>query len=81
MSDEVEKLILDEMARKEIKSKIQKMLWSLQCKDGKNYLLGTVFISMMGLLRVSINVTDMKVIDLEKKSFMDMLKVTKKEDK
>ncbi len=79
--DEVEKLIFNEMARKEIKNKVQKMLWSLQTKDGKNYLLGTVFISMMGLLKVTVDVTDMKVIDFEKKSFMDMLKVTKKEDK
>ena len=71
------------MDKKEIKSKVQKMLWSLQSKDGKNYLLGTVFISMFGLLKVSIDVSDMKLVDFEKKSFMDMLKVTgkKKEEK
>jgi hypothetical protein len=76
--DAVEKLILDEMTKKEIKSKVEKMLWSLQSKDGKNYLLGTVFISMFGLLKVSIDVDDMKIVDFEKKSFMDMLKVTGK---
>ena len=78
--DEVEKLIVEEMEKRGIKNKIQKMLWSLQHKDGKNYLLGTVFISMMGLLKVSVDVTDMKIIDFEKKSFMDMLKVSKKEE-
>ena len=56
--DRVEKLIVEEMQKRDIKNKIQKILLSLQNKDGKDYLVGTVFISMMGLLKVNIDITD-----------------------
>ena len=80
---DVEKLVEEEMKKKEIKSKVQKMLFSLQHKDGRDYLVGTVFLSMFGLLKVNIEIKDMKIVDFEKKSFMDMLKVSgkKKEEK
>jgi len=78
---DVEKLIEDEMVKKEIKSKIHKILISLQHKEGKDYIVGTVFLSMFGLLKVNIEISEMKITEFEKKSFMDMLRVTKKEDK
>lgn len=74
----VEKLIQNEMDIRQIKSKIQKILISLQNKDGKDYLVGTVFLSMFGLLKVNIDISSMKIVDFEKKSFMDMLRISKR---
>ncbi|RLG12017.1 hypothetical protein DRN73_03845, partial [Candidatus Pacearchaeota archaeon] len=65
-----------------VKKQIQKILFSLQTKNKKNYLIGTIFISGFGLLKVNINLSEIKIIDFEKKSFFDMIKITrKKEDK
>ena len=69
------------MARKEVKSKVQKILLSLQHKEGKDYLVGTAFLSMFGLLKVNIDISEMKITDFEKKSFMDMLRVTGEDKK
>ena len=73
--NEIEKLVLDKMEVEKIKSKIEKMLFSLQNIKGKNLLIGTVFISMFGLLQVHVDVKKNKVILFEKKSFFDMLSV------
>ena len=80
----VEKIIQAKMANKGIKNSIQKFLFSLQHKGARDFLVGTVFISNFGLLKVNIDLTDMEIIHFEKKSFFDMLKITKsakKEDK
>ena len=69
------------MATRGITNKIQKMLFSLQHKDLKDYLIGTIFISNFGMIKVNIDITDMKVILFEKKSFFDMLKIVKKGEK
>ncbi len=78
---DVKKLIQKEMATRGITNKIQKMLFSLQHKDLKDYLIGTIFISNFGMIKVNIDITDMKVILFEKKSFFDMLKIVKKGEK
>ena len=75
---EVEEMIEGEMLKKEVKSKIQKMIIVLQNKDGKNYFLCTVFISGLGLLRVFIDEKAKKITLFEKKSFFDIMKVTGK---
>ncbi len=75
---EIEKLILDKMNAEKMNSKIEKMLFSLQNIKGKNMLIGTIFISMFGLLQVHVDVEKNKVILFEKKSFFDMIKVVKK---
>ncbi len=75
---DVDALIQEEMEKKEIKNKIQKFLFSLQIKDGKDYLVGTIFLSGMGLLKVNIDISEMKITAFEKKSFFDMLKITGK---
>ena len=75
--NEVVNIIGKEMKKKEIKSEVQKILLSLQNKDGKDYLVGTVFISNFGLLKVNVDIKEMKVIHFEKKSFFDMLKIKK----
>lgn len=76
--DEIGKLIEDKMKKENITNKVQKYLFSFQKKDGKNYLLGTVFISMMGMLKVNINLDEMKIDEFEKRSFFDMMRIVKK---
>ena len=74
---DVEKVINEEMEKNKIKTKIQKMLFSLQKLEEKDFLVGTVFISGLGMVKININVQDMKVTDFEKKSFFDILKRVK----
>lgn len=77
--NDLEQRIVNEMQAQKIDKKIQKFLLSLQRKDGKDFILATVFISNMGLLKVKILVDGLKVLEFEKKSFMDFLKIKKKE--
>lgn len=75
--EEIEKMLEDEMKKQEIKSKIQKTILSLQDLKGKPFLVGTIFISMLGLLKVQIDISDMKIVEFEKKSLFDMIKRVK----
>lgn len=77
---EVERIMSNEMEKKDIKSKIRKIFLSLQRNKDKHFLIGTVFISVMGLVRIDIDVSDMNIIFFEKKSFMDMVRIVKKKD-
>ncbi|MDD5012370.1 MAG: hypothetical protein PHQ66_01850 [Candidatus Nanoarchaeia archaeon] len=79
--DKIKERIMIEMELQEIKNKIQKMIFSLQNIDGKDLLFGTIFLSGLGLLKVNIDIYDNKIIDFEKKSLLDMIKVVKKNDK
>ena len=72
--EKIEKIILNEMIYQRIKNKLQKILLSLQNSNDKDILLGTVFISALGLLKVRISLPEIKIIELEKKSFFDILK-------
>ncbi|MCW8965884.1 MAG: hypothetical protein OQK82_04235 [Candidatus Pacearchaeota archaeon] len=76
--EEIEKLIVEKMEKENIKSKLQRILLSLQCKNGKDFLLGTVFISSMGMIKISIDLDKMNIVDFEKKSFLDMFRVSHK---
>lgn len=76
--NEVQREITERMEKDEIKGTIQKLLWSLQKKDGVDYLLGTIFLNNMGMLKVTYDITDKKITDIVKKSFLDMFKVIKK---
>jgi hypothetical protein len=73
----VEEMIQNEMNKKSISNKIQKILFSVQSKEGKAFFLGTVFISGFGMIKVNINLTDMEITDFEKSSFFDLLKKVK----
>ena len=80
--EDLEKIILDEMNKKDIKTKIQKIIFSLQNLRGKDFLIGTIFISSLGILKVDIDISEKKITKLEKKSFLDIFKVmSKKKDK
>lgn len=76
--EKIEKLIEGKMFDEKIKNKIEKLLLSLQAKDKKNYILGTIFISGLGLLKVKIDLDKMEIVDFEKKSFFEMMKIVKK---
>jgi hypothetical protein len=76
----IEEIIQNRMNDEKIKNKIEKLLLSLQAKDKKNYILGTIFISGLGIIKVKIDLDNKKIVDFEKKSFFDMIKVVKKGD-
>ena len=75
--EDVEKTILEEMKIQNIKQSIQKIMISLQNFKGKEILVCTVFISMLGILRVHIGLEGedkRKVTLFEKKSFFDIVR-------
>ncbi|MAH03493.1 hypothetical protein CMI39_01760 [Candidatus Pacearchaeota archaeon] len=76
--EDMEKLINEEMEKENIKNKVQKIMFSLQKLKGKEFLVGTVFITIMGLLKVNIDINIKKITDFEKKSFLDMMNITGK---
>jgi len=76
--EEVEKIIINEMEKQGIKAKIQKILLSLQNKDGKVFLLGTVFVPKLGLIQANIDLQKMEVVHFAKKSFMSMMNIFKR---
>ncbi len=75
--DEVEKMIINEMEKQNITNKLQKIIFSLQNINGKNFLVCTVFISMLGLLKIHIDLEKGKIVLFEKKSFFDLMKRVK----
>lgn len=76
--EDIEKMIVDEMEKQSVKTKIQKILLSLQKLDGKDFLIGTVFISALGMIKIHIDISERKIVLFEKKSFFDIMKVSKK---
>jgi hypothetical protein len=76
--DELQELILQEMEKQKITNKIQKMIFSLQAKDKKEVLYGTIFLTGLSLLRLSISLPEKEISEFEKKSFFDMMKIIKK---
>lgn len=79
--DELKELTLNEMAANKVTNKIQKMIFSLQNRDGGDVLFGTIFLSGLGLIRMNFDLEKNKVTDFEKKSLFDMMKIVKKDDK
>ena len=75
--EEIEKMISKKMEKQNIKNKIQKIILSLQNLDGRAFLIGTMFISMLGILKIQIDLSNMKITEFEKKSFFDMMKRVK----
>lgn len=78
--EEIEKIIEERMKKESLKNKIQKIMLSLQKIDGKNCIIATVFISMLGMLKVDISLPDREITNFEKKSFFDIMKIKKKGD-
>jgi hypothetical protein len=78
--EEIKKAVEKKAIEKEIKNEIQKIILSLQSKDGKDYLLGTVFLSGLGMIKLVLDVDEKKIIEFEKRSFFDMMHVMGKKE-
>ena len=78
---DMEDLIVKKMEEEKINNKIQNIIFSLQKVNGKDFLAGTVFISMLGMIQVKIDLPEKKISEFEKKSLMDVLKVVKRVEK
>jgi len=76
--DDIEKRIKEKMVEEKVKSKIQKILLSLQNSEGKDLLTATVFVSGLGMLKINIDPISKKITDFDKKSFFDMMKIIRK---
>ncbi len=76
--DEIEKIIRKKMSEENIKSRIQKILLSLQNVEGKDLLTATVFVSGLGMIKANIEPVSKNIIDFDKKSFFDMMKIIRK---
>lgn len=77
---EMEKLVENRMVEEKINKKIEKFLWSIQASDKGVFLIGTIFISNLSMLRVTINLDEKRITNFETKSFMDFIKIIKKKD-
>ena len=76
--EEIEKIIEQEFQKEKINKKIQKILFSLQSLNSKSYLIGTIFISGLGIIQTKFDLQKNKIIEFKKKSFFDMVKIIKK---
>lgn len=79
--EKVKLKIEKEIEKQKIKGKLQKILFSLQKFEGKDYLIITAFLNNLSMIKVQYLIEEDKIINLEKKSFMEMLKIVKKKDK
>lgn len=77
--NDIEEMIKQKMESEKIDNKIQKMLYSLQNFNGENIMMGTIFISGLGMITVKISLKDMKIVDFTKKSLFDFMKIIKKD--
>jgi len=76
--NEIENIIKEKMQVEKINNKIEKVLLSLQRVDKKDFLVGTIFISGLGMIKVKVDLDKIEITEFEKKSFFDMVKVLKK---
>jgi len=74
---ELEDLISKEMQSRGIKNKVQKLIFSLQNVNGETFLIGTIFVSGLGLIKLNIDIKEKKITDFEKKSFFSMMNMFK----
>lgn len=76
--EEIERMIVEKMNKEKIKNKLQKILLSLQ-RFGKNdFFIGTVFISGLGIIKIKIDLGEMRIVDFERKSFFEMVNIVRK---
>lgn len=76
--NKIEKMIIEKMKINNVNKEIQKMLFSLQKLEGENFLLGTIFISGMGIIKAAINLEKNEITDFSRRSLFDMMKIIKK---
>ncbi|VVB84119.1 Uncharacterised protein [uncultured archaeon] len=76
--DKIKEMISREMEFQKIRNKIQRMIFSLQKIEGKDLLLGTIFLSGLGLIKFNFDIAEKRIAEFEKKSLFDMMKIVKK---
>lgn len=76
--EEVERMFVRKLEKEKVDKKIQKMLFSLQNLDGKEYIIATIFVSGMGIIKMVYEILLKKIVSFEKKSFFDLLRIKKK---
>ena len=76
---EIENLLEKKINEQKIKNKAEKFLFSLQRKNNENFLIGTIFLDKLSLIKFQINLSKKEITDFEKKSFFDLIKFIKKE--
>lgn len=76
--EDIEKVVLEKMQEEKVNKKIEKLIWSVQNRSGKNFMIGTIFISGLGMIKVSYNLDEKTLEEFQKKSFFDFLKIVKK---
>ncbi|MFA4953322.1 MAG: hypothetical protein WC584_03805 [Candidatus Pacearchaeota archaeon] len=74
--NDIEEMIKEEMVKQKIDKTLQKIILSLQELENKDYLIGTVFVSGLGMIKINIDISEMKIIVFEKKSFFDLVRKT-----
>lgn len=75
--EDLEKTILKKMSDDAVTGRIQKILFSLQKLNGKEFLVVTAFLNNLGLLKINFSLPKLEIISFEKKSFFEMFKVLK----
>jgi hypothetical protein len=75
---EIVKILSKKIEIEKIKSKMQRILLSLQNDGKKNFLIGTIFISKLGIIKMGFDIYNKKLLYFEKKNFFDMFKILKK---
>lgn len=75
---DIEKILNERMKKENIQEKAQKVFISLQRVRKKEVLIGTMFISAMGMISFEIELSSKKIISFQKKSFLDFFKILKK---
>lgn len=76
--EKIEDLVIQKIQEENPKTKIQKIILSLQSLDKIPYFVSTIFVSGMGIVKMNINLKDFKISSFEKKSLLDMFKIIKK---
>jgi hypothetical protein len=76
--NEIEKVLMEKIKTENLKEDVQKLFLSLQRANGKDSLIGTIFISAMGMISFEMELPSKKIISFQKKSFMDFFKILKK---
>lgn len=58
--NEIENIIQEKIKENEIKNSVQKLMYSLQQKENKNYIIGTLFLSNLALVKFVLNLETKK---------------------
>ncbi len=78
--EDIEGLLGKKITEEKISNKLQRILLSLQRKNGKDFLIGSIFVSAMAMIKIEVDLSEMKITSFEKKSFFDMIKIVKNKD-